>query len=238
MGVLFVFGALSIAGLYFTARRYVTMAENITGVKAGDVVSSMRDAAARSSRSAGEEKRDGCLLLSKEEASSILGVQVERVDGKPNGRESGEHCDFFVKPESVAENLEKFKKSVEAVRSEPGSESKPNQLPPSASDMIKTLNRGVIEGASNGEAPYFGFTVERENGRIAFNAFQIASRLGTGDVGQSSEPLEIGDQAAMGLADSRLCVVKNSTAITLDLSQVTGGRSKGVELMKVILTRL
>lgn len=238
VGVLFVFAALSVAGLYFAARRYVAMAENVTGVKAGDVVSSIRDAAARSSQGATEGKRDGCLLLSQEEASSILGVQVERVDGKPSDRESGEHCDFFVKPQSVEENLEKLKRAVSAVKNAPGDAPKSDQLPAGSNDMLKTLNRGAIEAARNGDAPYFGFTVERENGKIAFSAFQIANRLGGGDIGQSPEPLDIGDKAAMGMADSRMSVVKNNTAITLDLSQVTNARTRGIELMRVILPRL
>ena len=241
VGVLFALGVLSVAGIYFTARHYVKIAENVTGVKAGDVVSSIRESAARSSDGAKESKRDGCLLLSKEEASAILGVQVERVDGKPNDRESGEHCDFFVKPETNQQNLDKFKQAAAAVNSEPDSSAKPNQLPEGAADMIKTMHRGVIEGASNGEAPYFGFTVERENGKLAFTAFQMADRLGGGDLsggGSASEPLGVGDKAAMGIADSRLCVVKGNSAFTLDLSQVTGARSKGVALAKTILARL
>ena len=116
VGVLFALGVLSVAGIYFTARHYVKIAENVTGVKAGDVVSSIRESAARSSDGAKESKRDGCLLLSKEEASAILGVQVERVDGKPNDRESGEHCDFFVKPETNQQNLDKFKQAAAAVK--------------------------------------------------------------------------------------------------------------------------
>jgi hypothetical protein len=240
VGVLFALGILSVAGMYFTARHYVKIAENVTGVKARDVVSSIRDSAARSAEGEQKNKRDGCLLLSKEEASAILGLQVERVDGKPNDRESGEHCDFFVKPESIEQNMDKVKQAADAVKSEPNSEAKPDQLPEGAVDMIKTMNRGVIEGARNGEAPYFGFTVERQNGKLAFTAFQMADRLGSGGLGRgsASEALGVGDKASMGMADSRLCVVKGNSAFTLDLSQVTGARSKGIAIAKTILTRL
>jgi hypothetical protein len=234
--ILFGLGVLSVAGMYFTARHYVKVAENITGVKAGDVVSSLREAGARSSAGARETRRDGCLLLSKEEASAILGIQVERVNGKPNAQESGEHCDFFVKPETVEQNTEKLKQAADAVKSDPNTPSKPDQLPPGAADMIKTLNRGVIEGARNGEAPYFAFTVERENGKLAFTAFQMADRLGGGS--SASDPIGIGDKAALGIGESRLCVLKGNSAFTLDLSQVTGARAKGVALAKTILARL
>jgi hypothetical protein len=240
LGVLFVLGVFSVAGVYFTARRYVKIAENVTGVKASDVVSSIHEAATRSNEGAHQTHRDGCLLLSKEEASAILGIDVERVDGKPNDRESAEHCDFFVKPASIEQNLENFKQAATAIRDDPSSPARPNQLPAGAEDMIKTMHRGVIEGATNGEAPYFGFVVERENGKIAFTAFQMADRLsGVAALSEkASEPLGLGDKAALGMADSRLCVVQGSSAITLDLSQVTGGRAKGVELARKILSRL
>lgn len=94
-----------------------------------------------------------------------------------------------------------------------------SQLPQESIDMLKALNRAVIEGARNGEAPYFAFTVERENGKIACTAFKIADRLGGGDIatGGFPESLCVGDSAIMGMADSRLCVVQGRFAVTLDL---------------------
>jgi uncharacterized membrane protein len=98
--------------------------------------------------------------------------------------------------------------------------------------MIKAANRGLMEGVGNGEAPYFAFTVERENGKLACAAFKIANRLGGGDIatGGSPQQLDVGDQAIMGMADSRLRVVQGQSAVTLDLSQVTGARPKGIAL--------
>ena len=241
VGVIFVLGAVSIGGMYYAAHRYLKIAENVTGIHAGDALHSIREAARRDGRDAREARRDGCLLLSREEAAAILGIEVERVDGKPNERESGEHCDFFVKPESVEQNLEKLRQSADAIKSDPNTPPQANKLPPGAADMIKTLSRGMAEGIGNGDAPYFGFTVERENGKIAFTAFQMAGRLsGVAAVSdaEASVPLNVGDRAAMGIGDSRLCVVKGNSAVTIDLSQVTGGRTKGVALAKQILSRL
>ena len=241
VGVLFVFGAVSAGGMYYAAHRYIKMAEDVTGIKAGDVVHSIRKAADHSSHETRAEKRDGCLLLSPEEASAILGIEVIRTDGKPNEQERGEHCDFFVKPESAEQNLEKLKTSVAAVKSDPNSPAQPDKLPPGAVDMLKTLSRGVAEGVGNGEVPYFGFTVEREDGKLMFTAFQLAGRLSGVTAVSDAEaamPLNVGDQAAMGIGDSRLCVVKANSALTLDLSQVTGGRAKGIVLAKRILSRL
>lgn len=242
VGVLFVLGALGLGGMYYAAHRYMKMAEDATGLKAGDVVRSLGEAAKRSGRESGHEnKRDGCLLLSKEEASAILEIEIIRTDGTPNEHESGEHCDFFVKPGTIEENAARVKASVEASRSNPEPEAKPNQLPPGAVDMNKNVARAAIEAGRNGEAPYFAFTVEREHGKIALQAFKLADRLGGGDLvsgGAASAPLGLGDQAAMGMAESRLCVLKNEAAVTLDLTQVTSGRARGIALAKTILPRL
>ncbi len=239
VGVLFVLGVLSAGGIYYAARSYVKLAENVTGLNAGDVVNSIRDAANHPASSASGSAKDGCALLSKEEASAILGLEVERIDGKPNEHESGEHCDYFVKPETIEENAEKLKQAAAAILPNISTPQE-GQLPPGAMDMIKTMHRGVIEAAGNGEAPYFGFTVERENGKLACTALGIANRLGGGDLvnGGTAEPLGVGDQAVMGMGDSRLCVARGGASITFDLSQVLGGRAKGIALAKTMLPRL
>jgi hypothetical protein len=58
------------------------------------------------------------------------------------------------------------------------------------------LNRGRIEGARNSKSPYFAFTLERENGKIAFIAFRIVN----GDMAtvEFSEPPGLGDASHCG----------------------------------------
>lgn len=237
VGVLFVLGAVSLGGMYYVTHRYVTMAEDLTGVKAGDVVHSIREAANHSSHDARTEKRDGCLLLTRDEASAILGIEVIKVDGKPDERQSGEHCSFFVKPGSVELNSGRVRESIDAIHGESASNS--DAVPSSVFDAAKNMARAAVEAERNGEAPYFGFAVERENGKIACSALGIANRLSGVDlVGKPAEPLGVGDQATMGIGESQMCVVKGDVAITLDFTQVTGARSKGIALAKTILPRL
>jgi len=236
VGVMFVFGVLSIAGMYYTAHRYVTMAEDMTGIKAGDVVHSIREAANHTAQGARAEKRDGCLLLSKKEASAILGIEVIRVDGKPDDRQSGEHCSFFVKPGSVELNAGRVQQSIDAIHGESVSS---DSVPSSVFDAAKNMARAAVEAERNGEAPYFGFAVERENGKIACSALGIANQLsGVAQVTTPAEPLGVGDRATMGIGESQMCVAKGDVAITLDFTQVTGARSKGIAMAKTILPRL
>jgi hypothetical protein len=241
VGVLFLLGALSLGAMYYTAHRYLKMAEDITGIKAGDAIHSLRDAAAREGHGSREAKRDGCLLLSQAEASAILGIEVIRVDGKPTEQQSGEHCDFFVKPGSVEQNAERVKQSADSVKDDSGSASKADELPPGSLDTIKNMARGAVEASRNGEAPYFGFVVERENGNIVCGALSVASRLsGVGEITEKadSSPLDVGDKAVMGMGESSMCVVKGGSAVTLDLTQVTSGRTKGIAIAKTIVSRL
>ena len=236
VGVLFVLGVVSLGGMYYMAHRYVRMAEDLTGIKADSVVHSIREAANHSSHDARTEKRDGCLLLTRDEASAILGIEVIKVDGKPDEQQSGEHCSFFVKPGSVEVNAGRLKASVEAIHDEAGSN---DSVPLGAFDAAKNMARAAVEGERNGEAPYFGFAVERENGKIACSGLGLANRLSGVDlVGKPAEPLGIGDTAIMGIGESLMCVAKGDVAVTFDFTQVTGARNKGIALAKAILPRL
>jgi hypothetical protein len=236
VGVLFVLGVLSIGGMYYMAHRYVRMAENLTGLKASDVAQSIREAASNSSHGSRAEKRDGCLLLSKEEASAILGIEVIKVSGQPDEQQSGEHCSFFVKPSSVEDNAERVKKSTDSIRDQSGSN---GDVPPAIFDISKNMARAAVEAKKNGEAPYFGYAVERENGTAACAGLGIANALsGVGQITKAEEPLAVGEHSSMGIGESMMCVEKAGVAVTFDFTQVTGARNKGIALAKAILPRL
>src|ERR1019366_90776 len=140
-----------------------TMAEDLTGVKAGDVVHSIREAANHSSHDARTEKRDGCLLLTRDEASAILGIEVIKVDGKPDERQSGEHCSFFVKPGSPELYSGRAPEAIGAIHAEAAARS--DAVPSSVFDAAKNMARPAVEAERNGEAPPFGIAGERKSGK-------------------------------------------------------------------------
>jgi hypothetical protein len=141
-----------------------------------------------------------------------------------------------VKPGSVESNAARLKASIDAVHGEAAAN---DSVPPSVIDVSKNMARGAVEAEKNGEAPYFGFAVERENGKVACAGLTIANRLSGVDlVTKPAEPLGVGDEAAMGIGESLMCVVKGDVALTLDFTQVAGARSKGIALAKTILPRL
>jgi hypothetical protein len=193
VGVLFLFGVIAVGGIYYTALRYVKLPEEATCISAGDVANKIHEAAKRPSHGSSERNPDGCVLLSNDEASAIWGLEVERLDGKPNDPESSERREYFVKPETADENVEETKQAAAVIAN--GSKIDANQLAPDSIYMFKAVNRAGREGARNSKAPYFAFTVEHENGR-----------LGHGDMatGGSSEPLGVGDLNHCGLGGFRM----------------------------------
>ena len=228
VGVLFAMGAVSVGGMYYAAHRYLKVAEEATGIKAGDVARTIREAAKRGAGGGRAEVLDGCRLLSNAEASAILGIEVVRSDGKPDADQSGEHCSFFVKLGSVAEH------EKSPIRE--GDKTLQDRL-----DDVKLHSRIMIEGDPHGQAPYFTYTVEREEGKTACAALGVANRLSGVEAiggGGEKEPLGLGDQAVMGIGESLMCVAKGDSSITLELNQIAGARVIGIAVARTILPRL
>jgi hypothetical protein len=245
VAVLFLFGIASLASMYFMGRRLLHTVESVTGE--GSVANTLRAAANAGSNHVADAKRDGCVLLSKEEAASILQVDIEKVSGAPTAQESGEHCDYFIKVGTPEEEAERVKQALAVVQAkqgasgdtkEPGNPSESGRKT-GVTDLMKNINRGMVATLGDGSsAPYMNFTIERENGGIQYNAFKIANALGTGDVAPTEALAGLGDKAYLGPMDSMLCVLKGNTALTIMLGQVPDGKTKGIELARKIVARL
>jgi hypothetical protein len=237
LGVLLVFGALSVAGMYYAAHRLVRNVESVTGEgSVGNAIRSAAKATASATREhTAKSKRDGCLLMTKEEASEILGVEVIRAESQPRANESGEHCDYFAKPRSVEEDAEKTKQALESIQTA-------KDGPPSdkaISDLVKNYSRTMVN--ASGDGPYFTFNVEREMGAASFAGFKMANALGSAATTgrDSSEALAgLGDNASLGIGESMLCVLKGDAVIILELGQIPDGKAKGIALARKILSRL
>ena len=227
---------MSAAGLYYAAHRLVKNVESVTGEgSVGSAMRSVANAAGSASREHGrKEKLDGCLLMMKEEAAEILGVEIIKTNSQPTPNHDGEHCDYFAKPRSVEEDAEKTKESLKALQAT-------KDGPPSdkaIADMVKNYSRTMIN-AEGGE-PYFTFTVDRDAGPAGLAGFKMGNALGSAVTGTSSsgELAGLGDDASLGIGESMLCVRKGDVVIILELSQITDGKAKGIAMAKKILSRL
>ena len=262
VSVLFVFGALGIAGIYYAGHRLIRNVETATGHP--NLASSIRDAvsgsagresAGRSERRGGilgsiqnaaGAKRDGCALLAKSEVESILGTPIERIDGKPSETESGEHCDYFVKPGTMEQDEAKLRQSAEEFKGKQAAIDKLNGAnlneqarKEGVENLAKNFMRTLAASNGNGDVPLFSFSVDREQGKAQFGAFRTVNVIVGSAAKGSNETLSgLGDQALLGPMDSVLCVLKGNTCITLNLTQVPDGKTKGAALAQKILSRL
>ena len=246
VAVVLVFGAVAIGGMYYVGHRLVRNVERATGQEPGTLVDSLRSAAASAAKSehSPQRKRDGCLLLSKEEAAVILGVTIEKIDGASTQRDSGEHCEYFVKPETAEESAAKLKRGMEDIQARKTDAKLDGSVNMNA-EMRKAGIENLIKGigragaSTSPDAPYFSFTIDREDGAIQFGAVKAANILAGAEAMKATESLHgLGDKAVLGPLDAQLCVLTGTTSILLDLSQVPDGREKGIAMARAILARL
>src|SRR5258708_3178320 len=186
LGILVHLGVVSAAGLYYAAHRLVKNVESVTGEgSVGNAMRSVANAAGNASHEHGrkekvKEKLDGCLLMMKEEAAEILGVEIIKTNSQPTANHDGEHCDYFAKPRSVEEDAEKTKESFKALQAT-------KDGPPSdkaIADMVKNYSRTMIN-AEGGE-PYFTFTVDRDAGPAGLAGVQMGNPLGRASTGRKT----------------------------------------------------
>lgn len=221
-----VLGVAALVGVYYYAKGKVTdkMAEfkEQTGVDVGAAL----EKAARSKPSPGE-RRDGCLMLTKQEAERILGMPLERVDGGPRTNASEEHCDYYapagaakVSAEQTAERLKELGKSHSAQNG----------------DMkeLEGVLKGMAASMNDGTKPILVVTIYRSDAQVALTGLN----LGTALTGLKQEKVAgPWDEATMGPMNALMTVRKGDKGFMIDLSQLQGGREKGLEIAKTIVEK-
>jgi hypothetical protein len=214
-------------GIYFYAKSKVQekMAEfkEKTGVDVGAAIES-----AGQSRPYSGGRRDGCLLLTKQEAERILGVTLTRTDGSRSGSSSEEHCDYYADASAAKASAEEAGKHFEAL-------SKPNSGRTADLKDLEGVMKGLGASMSDGSSPYFQVTIFRDNAKIAITGMNAGTALSGGKLEAVAGPW---DEAMFGVLNTMMTVRKGDQGFMIDLRQLTGGREKGLELAKVIAGRL
>ena len=181
-----------------------------------------------------------CSLLSKEEASQILGVAVERTQAKEETGEST--CQYFVKARSQQERMASVANAFGAIAkggATPEPEVKANEAYKIGRQTgMDDLVKGIGGLATPADAPYLAVTVSWENARQAMSILKAAIGVNSAGVKTTEDLAGIGEEALMGPVDSFLAFVKGQTEVQIDLSQVPKGRDKGVAIARTIAPRL
>jgi hypothetical protein len=230
---IFVLGAMGIVGSIYVAhriKRSVTEAARNRGV----------DLSAFSASSAYRGRLpDPCSLLTKEEASGILGVAIERTQAH------GNTCDYFAQPMTPEQRQEQIKKALEAVQAHAKVQEAAGSRGETTNDAnklaresgIEDLAKGFVGGANPGSGPYF--TVElSENGKAQIAAMKIAMGAVAPGMKASESLPGIGDEALMGPMDLLLVFTKNGLGVQIDLRQIPRGRDHAIAMAERILSRI
>ena len=232
VGVLVVLGAIGIFSAVYVAYRVKSKVTQEAARRGVDL--------SAFSSSAGYQGRlpDACSLLTKDEASEIVGVTIERTE------EHGHRCDYYTPAVSQAEQQERIKKSVEEIQAR-SKEHSAADAAASAGDAAKLaqetgmadLTKTLAAGANDGSAPYFSIEVN-ENGRAAIATMKIAMGAVSAGVKTTESLSGIGDEALMGPMDSMLVFTKNGLGVQIDLRQMPRGRERAIAMAQHILPRL
>ena len=181
-----------------------------------------------------------CSLLSKEEASQILGVAVERTQAKEASGQST--CQYFAKARSQQEKMASVANAFGAI-AKGGATQEPDVKANEAYKIgrqtgMDDLVKGIGGLAAPADAPYLTVTVSWENARQAMSILKSTIAVNSAGVKTTEDLAGIGEEALMGPVDSFLAFVKGQTEVQIDLSQIPKGRDKGVAIARTISPRL
>lgn len=183
---------------------------------------------------------EACSLLSKEEATQILGLAVERTQAKEGSAEST--CQYFVKTRSQQERMASMADAFKAM-SKGGATPEPEVKANEAYKLgrqtgMEELVKGIGGLAAPPDAPYLTVRVSWENARQAMSILKATIAGNSAGVQTTENLAGIGDDALVGPVDSFLAFVKGETEVQIDLSQIPKGRDKGVAIARKIAGRL
>jgi len=222
-----VLGVAAVVGVYYYAKAKVTdkMAEikERTGVDVGEAI----EKAARSKPSTGE-RRDGCLMLTKQEAERILGMPLDRVDGRSGASE--EHCDYYAPAGAAKASADQAAERIKALAKSSGKDDDVAGRMKELEGVVKSMGASLNDGAT----PILVVTFYRGDATTAIAALNLSTAMTGVKPERVPGPW---DEAAMGPLNSLMTVRKGDKGFMIDLRQLPDGREKGIEIAKTIIDK-
>jgi hypothetical protein len=176
---------------------------------------------------------NACDLLSKDEASQILGTPI--ASSKVNGTGVTSSCDFYPAKSGNPDDIASAVDSLKKIGDQPDSPQKAGQV----QDALTRMAKGAITDQS---APILTINVNGRDGRSNMAAFAGAYRIMAGITKQTgmktSEDLSgIGDRAVLG-AIGNMMFLKGDTSVELAGPAVLGSKDAAIGLARRIASRL
>ena len=212
VAIIFVGGAAGVAGVYYVAHRVSLkihqMEDRILGSSSDSRAISHKEGSGsggpESGRSAGSGTMgDVCRLLSKQDVSKAVGVEIVRTESKDNG------CSYMAK----GTQQEMTAKHVKAMIADKGADKKPQEIAEKfAGGMFNALQaeKPASEQDTSNEVPVFVFSLDQHG---AEEQMRLNAKI-FGDLGSEEGLPDIGDQAFVS-ADGMIMVRKGKTLVRI-----------------------
>ncbi len=207
LGVILVGGAAGAVGVYYVAhkvsQKYHEVSDGILGSSSSLSSDSSSGSGSKGSTSASGSMGDVCHLLSKEDVSKAIGVEIVRTEPGDNG------CSYVAK----GTQADMTAKHLKAMVADNGADRKTQEIAEKiAGGMFNVLqaDKPVAEQDTAGEVPVFTFSLDQ-------NAADEQMRLNAkvlGTLGPQQGLPGIGDQAFVS-ADGMMMVRKGKTLIRI-----------------------
>ena len=254
--VLFVGGALALAGLYYAAKKIKAKAEEATakvmrenpsaaeglGGLLGGVASGVAGAAAAGDQSADGVKGDPCRFLSKEEVSQAVGVTIIRADAQDEG------CSYIAKGDPADATA----KHTSALMGEMGIDAKSQKQAEKIAGAFfaqqEAGDKDLSAEAAKGEIAVLGLSftsgnaaMEMKMNRGAFGYVRGGPTFGQGDA--KAEKKDTGDLTGIGddalvAAGSMILVRKGNVVAHFIFAGCPCSTSAITPLAKLVANRL
>jgi len=238
LGILGLMGVLAIGGVWFGLHKVKQAAAN-NGI----------DLNSFSETRLGPARRfDACELLTKEDLSQILSLNVERAEG--DGRSTHSTCRYFSSgaQQRALEEAAAAKKKLE----------EETKAGPSKADQSAVINDlgNVVRGIAGAAGPAVGETngllltieVDSENAKAAMAGFKLGVGLTGAVVMKGADPegkammreevKGVGDEAISGPLLSLFMFRKGDVSVQLDARLLPGGRDAQIAIAKRIISKL
>jgi hypothetical protein len=239
LAIIGLMAVLAVGGVWYAIHRVKQAAAN-NGINLSDFSETRRGPA---------QRYDACDLLTKEDLSQILNLNVERAEG--SGKSTHSTCRYYSSgaQQRAQDEAAAAKKKIEE-ESKAGTQVDEAQKVRDVGNMI----RGITGAAgAAGNVPMLSIEVESENAKAVTTAFKLAMGVTGGLINaqaahDGSTPAApnlmredvkgVGDEAMFGPLLSLSMFRKGDVAVQIDGRLLPGGREAQIAIVKRIFSKL
>jgi hypothetical protein len=236
-GVFFLLGALGIASIVYVAYRAKQRVEQIGRDYGIELPHKASELANVPGGSFPHPAGSGCPALTGDQAARILGMQIDRVEFKPNSSDGMDVCEFYVNP-AARKRIAGDQISTAIARL--GNSAQSDKQNVRESERLVTGALNALQNSVN-DKDGFDFTIEvaRQHGKEMWEKIDEIQNGLRAQSGMGVESVEgLGDQALIIPGGLHTFVLKGDALLKLSFVKFAPSREKAVALASQALASL